>query len=390
MSKPCEDQLASSRSPPYRIALVPTYSERYEAGKAGAFSLFIHEVMPYSRYRAGTVVYGRPTEHPFEGDPFHPVLPAGPLWLSRNRRFGVGVWQALKGDAPDLVEVFNRPETFLAIAARAPTVKLALHLGNDPLGMRRARSAKVRRKILERASAVFCCSRFICDRFLDGLEAPRDNVIALYAGAVRPTVRPQKQKRIAYVGRMIEEKGVAELAEAAARVLADRPDWSLDLVGSNRPGEGGGTTPYEARVAALLKPVEAQVRFHGFVPAARVGEILADAAIAVVPSKWDEPMGRTAIEALAAGCAVVAAARGGLPELVEGRGELLSVVSADAIVASLVRLVDDETYRRGLQDAAWRDFPFDLHKFVERYDDLRAAAIARPLRAGFATRGALV
>ena len=47
------------------------------------------------------------------------------------------------------------------------------------------------------------------------------------------------------------------------------------------------------------------------------------AAIALVPSKWDEPFGRTALEAHAGGCAVVSSGTGGLAEISENNAIVL-------------------------------------------------------------------
>src|SRR5690606_9041240 len=45
--------------------------------------------------------------------------------------------------------------------------------------------------------------------------------------------------------------------------------------------------------------------------------ILREAKALVFPSKWNEPFGRTAVEAFAAGVPVIAAKQGGLTELVD-------------------------------------------------------------------------
>ncbi len=50
---------------------------------------------------------------------------------------------------------------------------------------------------------------------------------------------------------------------------------------------------------------------HGAVRCERMGR----AAIAVVPSRWPEPFGLTALEAMAHGAALVCSRRGGLPEV---------------------------------------------------------------------------
>lgn len=75
----------------------------------------------------------------------------------------------------------------------------------------------------------------------------------------------------------------------------------------------------------------------GFLPHDEVMALYARAAIAVVPSIWQDPLGRTAVEALAAtGCALVTINRGGLSELAGGRGIVVDASSSDALREGLV------------------------------------------------------
>ena len=357
------------------IALVPPFSESFQPGRAGAFSLFINETAHLSRYKGVLRVYGRPVGQSFEGIGFQPVEPKGPIWLSRNRRAAWRVGQMLADKPVALVEVFNRPEMFEVLGRLLPKTPIVLHLGNDPLEMRRAKSRRVRQRILDRAAGIWCCSRYICDRFTEGLTGPTDRVRALYSGAVRPDERPSKTPLILFVGRMIEEKGVLELADALSKVLPKHPDWRAGFVGANRPGGNAGLTPYELAVHERLKDVERQVTFHGFLPASEVADLMGQAAIVAVPSKWQEPMGRTAIEGLAAGCAVVAGRRGGLQEIVEVRGLALEEITAETLREAIEELISHPDKLQTLQDRAWADFPFELSDFVRRYDDWRAEAI---------------
>jgi glycosyltransferase involved in cell wall biosynthesis len=111
-------------------------------------------------------------------------------------------------------------------------------------------------------------------------------------------------------GRLTEEKGF-DTAIAAART-ADVP-----LVVA-------GTGPDEARLRDLA--VGANVRFTGLLAPEELAELRARAAVALAPSRWEEPCPYSVLEALAAGVPVLAADRGGLPELV---GEDATLPAAD-------------------------------------------------------------
>ena len=49
-------------------------------------------------------------------------------------------------------------------------------------------------------------------------------------------------------------------------------------------------------------------------PHKKVLTFLNKSEIAVIPSRWEEPFGRTALEASSRGCATIISNRGGLPE----------------------------------------------------------------------------
>ena len=101
-------------------------------------------------------------------------------------------------------------------------------------------------------------------------------------------------------GRLTEEKGF-DTAVAAARA-ADVP-----LVIA---GEG----PDEDRLRGLA--AGADVRFTGILGPSELAELRTRAAVLLAPSRWEEPCPYSVLEALAAGVPVLAADRGGLPDLV--------------------------------------------------------------------------
>ena len=90
-------------------------------------------------------------------------------------------------------------------------------------------------------------------------------------------------------------------------------------------------------------------------------------------------MGKTAIEALAAGSALLTTRRGGIPEAAEGRAHIVDDPSVDSFADAIGRMVSDDHYRKSLQEAAWQDFPFTDIAMARDADRIRAHAISAAL-----------
>jgi glycosyltransferase involved in cell wall biosynthesis len=140
--------------------------------------------------------------------------------------------------------------------------------------------------------------------------------------------------RITYVGRLLTDKGVHDLAEAF--IALDR-DATLTIVGGG-PEEG----PLAWRF--LEAGVEQRVTFTGAVPRPAALDAMADADVVVVPSHA-EGCGVVAIEASALGVPVVATRVGVHPELLRRDELLFDAGDVPTLVARLRRLADDPALR---------------------------------------------
>ena len=101
------------------------------------------------------------------------------------------------------------------------------------------------------------------------------------------------------------------------------------------------------------------------------------AAIAVIPSQWDDPCPLSVIEALASGCAVAASPRGGIPDLVADAGVLIASPESGEWAEQLVRLAEDEALQHHYQQAARSRAvqSLDIHHTSAQLDAIRLALI---------------
>ena len=104
----------------------------------------------------------------------------------------------------------------------------------------------------------------------------------------------------------------------------------------------------------------------------RVRQANREGTIALVPSIYEEPFGRTAIEAMAARSALVFSRRGGLPEVVGTAGLGLDEVTSDSIARATRQLMDDEALRLDHAERARQRCVahFDIRHVAARLDDI--------------------
>jgi glycosyltransferase involved in cell wall biosynthesis len=98
------------------------------------------------------------------------------------------------------------------------------------------------------------------------------------------------------------------------------------------------------------------------------------ASISVAPSLWEEPFGRTVLEAMASGCACLSSRRGGIPEVTGENAILLDDISAEKIATALQKLIDDSEYRTQLQTAGkyYVDNLFNIERQSRKLYELRS------------------
>lgn len=359
--------------PPRIHCLLPP-KEKFAAEGAGAQSLKILQTSKHSRYRDSITVFGNPTASPFSGVAFQPIVPFWPAIFGDKAALVRAYASAVRRSPPHLIECFNRPSMARRLAQMFPDVPVTVYIGNDAQTQLGARTVAQRKRLIRSLAGIYFVSEYVYSRFMDGISGPAPNVRLLRTGIERSLQAPPvKEKTIVFAGRVGRIKGTLEFAEAVANVLPRHPDWSAYLIGARWFKTSENLNAYERHVKAVTAS-SPNLHVTGFVPNTVVREHLRRAAIAVVPSNWEEPFARTALEALAEGCAVVASAKGGLVELGH-RVRFLADVSSLEIERTLEDLICNQSARERLQAVAWNDFPYTIQAFSERWDAYRAEVL---------------
>lgn len=170
--------------------------------------------------------------------------------------------------------------------------------------------------------------------------------------------------RLLVAGRLSPEKGIeTALAAMAGLARSGAQGFSLSVVGS---GERGYAGRLRSQVQSL--GLEQVVTFRPPVSKAEMPDLYHSHDVLLFPSLWEEPFGRTIVEAMASGLVVVGTATGGAAEILEGEVNSLTFPAGDAqaLVEALLRLQAHPELRTRLSAAGQRTAleRFDVSQMV--------------------------
>jgi len=180
-----------------------------------------------------------------------------------------------------------------------------------------------------------------------------------------PVARPGAL--VAFMGRIEGTKGIFDLIEAVNEVRETLPGVRLECAGD---GDIEGALRHVA-----VRGIRANVHFPGWLSQRRREELLRRATVFVLPSHA-EGLPMSLLEAMAAGCPVIATSVGGIPDLITDgvNGLLVPAGDRDALALALHRLLIDRELAERLGAVA-RDTirrRFTTEHALERLDQVYA------------------
>lgn len=216
---------------------------------------------------------------------------------------------------------------------------------------------------LKRAKVVTTVSEFTRTQALEAFELDPAKVVVV-PPIIRPMPAVSDDRRakllgelgvhgpyIVYPAATYPHKNHAVLLEAFAQVVKTH-DVSLVLTGAVGAGSWGSAHSTRAEVADQVARlgIDEQVRTLGYVTSEQLTALYAGASLLAFPSRF-EGFGIPVVEAMAAGCPVVAANATALPSLVGDAGILVDPDDVSGWAHAISELLADDAARQRLSDA---------------------------------------
>lgn len=216
---------------------------------------------------------------------------------------------------------------------------------------------------------VICCSNYMVSHVQWAFGLPEDKLTMIPNGVNfqdyekgekinlnqfrRKFVLPE-EKMVLFVGRLVYEKGIHLLINAAPKVL-EKANAKFVVV-----GDGYMKEPLSNLVKGM--GLAHKVLFTGFVDEDTLRNLQKCADVSVVPSLF-EPFGIVALEAMAAKSPVVVSDTGGLSEIVEHDETGVKVYpnNTDSLAWGITKVLLDESYASQIKNNAYK-------KIQEKYN----------------------
>ena len=341
-----------------KISILLPYKENFSPEYPGAVSLFINETTQLSKFKKDIYIYGS-TNFQKKFNLNYININLNSKFIGSKSKDYINKFIEIERKHPsNLIEIHNRPNYLPLLEKRLNTRNYSIFFHNDPLSMDGSKTVEERKNLIKKCYRIIFNSNWSKNRFLQDLNDKAinsDKLLVFYQSAKKANTKilERKKKIITFVGKLNKAKGYDIFAKAIIKVLDRNKNWKCIVIGDEKREK----IKLNHKNASLL----------GFLEHDKVINIFKKTSISVVCSRWEEPFGRTSLEASANGCAVIISNRGGLPETVTD-AIILNNLNEKELENKINFLIKKNILRKNLQKKSIRRF-FLTHKYVSSLID---------------------
>ncbi len=343
-----------------KIATILPYKENYTFSKAQAAAIWVCDFYKFSRFKDTNFIYGNTSSNDFLTKNYVNIKISNlkSKFSSSTREYCKNFIKKTINENFDIVEIHNRPLIFNYLKNDIKS-KYILYFHNDPLSMSGSKTSRERLSLLLSIDKIIFVSRWVQKRFFIDLDKKLMNKTEIvYPSIHKLKKKSKKNNKITFVGKLNFSKGYDIYKNAIIKILDEFPNWKAYSIGN------------EER--------ERPVIFHknhfelGFLKHKEVLNFLNKSEIAVVPSRWEEPFGRTALESSSRACATIISNRGGLPETTD-HCIILKKLTSNELYKEIKKLITNYKLRKKLQNEGFKNIKHLVKSNSFLIDSIREA-----------------
>ena len=343
------------------IATILPYKENYTFKKASAASLWVSEFYKKSKYKKNNIIYGHTKSKDYLSKNYKNINLKNlkSKLKSTTNEYAEKLTREIQDNNFDIVEIHNRPQLLFKLTNKIKS-KFIFYFHNDPLSMKGSKSIKERLKILEKVEKIIFVREWVRERFFLDIDQKLKTKTEVVYPSVNKQKKIKKEKNIIFVGRLNYSKGYDIFKDAIIKILNNFPSWKAYSLGDE-----------DRRNIYINHPNHKEL---GFVNHKKTLNMLNRSEIAVVPSRWEEPFGRTSLEATSRGCATIISNRGGLKETTDTAIILKNLSSSDLYI-EIKKLIINSKKRKTLQSLSRKNVKHLISKTTKIIDQIRESCV---------------
>ena len=336
-----------------QIAILLPYKEQYTRDHAGAASIWVKDYIKKSKFKDITLIYGNLDKKykPFTKN--FKSLDLGRV-IKKNISYTENLYKEYQKYKFKIIEIHNRPESLVHLLKKKIKTKFIFIFHNNPLDLRGSSSINERIFIAENTDQIYFVSKWVKNKFFEGLPYKyRNNCDILYP-AIQPLNKfPKKENIIIFSGKLNSSKGYDVFGNAVIKILDKYKNWNALAIG-NEPREKHNFIHKRFKILDWIKHDE-------------ILKYYKKSSISIVPSKWQEPFGRTALESAAYGCSTITSKNGGLPETFKNP-IFLNKVNKENLFNEIKKLIDNPQLMQKIQKNNFKSVIHTIQKKVIKID----------------------
>ena len=341
-----------------KISILLPYKENYSPTYPGAVSIFVNSMNKLSIFKDSIIVFGSTDFKKKLSNNYVNINLSKKILSSQSKQYVQKFYDIQSKSNADIIEIHNRPNYINKLTKL--NSKLVLYFHNDPVTMIGSKTVNDRINLLNVCSKIIFNSEWSKKQYLKDLKnfyhkSKKLEVIHQSTAKTKINLK-KKEKLITFVGKLNSAKGYDIFGEAIIKILNKNPDWKSIVIG-DEPRE---KLIYKHKNLKILDFQNHQTVLKNF----------NKTSIAVACSRWEEPFGRTSLEAASRGCAVIISNRGGLPETITN-GIILRNLQVNTLYLAIQNLINNKQKLLYLQKQSVKNFYLTDKYISEKIDNYR-------------------
>jgi len=339
------------------IAILLPYKEKYNLDKAGAASIWVKDYLSISKLKNQTLIFGNLDKKDKPLTKNFVNIDLTKAYIRKNIQYTKHLYDYHLKNKFNIIEIHNRPESLLYLIKKKISSKLIFMFHNNPQDMRSSKSINDRIFIAENTDQIYFVSRWVKDKFFEGLPFNHRNNCEILYPAIKPLKKfPKKDNLIIFSGKLNSSKGFDLYGKAVIKILDKYKSWNAIAIG-NEPREKFNFNHKNFKILDWVKHDD-------------ILDYYKKASISIVPSRWLEPFGRTAMESAAYGCATITTRNGGLPETFNNE-LFLEKINDIELYKLIEKLIKNNIYRKRIQKKNFSNVINNINEKVSKLDEFK-------------------